>query len=84
MIEKNRTEIWEVAKNLHEKVSCVMCDNISKLIDTVQPGLMEEKEKALSNPNLVQENINAMEITWNTNLSKLDIIREIISAIREL
>ena len=48
MIEKNRAEIWEVAKNLHEKVSCVMCDNISKLIDTVQPGLMEEKEKALA------------------------------------
>ena len=47
-----------------------MCDNISKLIDTVQPGLVEEKEKALSNPNLVQENINAFANNISLNIDE--------------
>lgn len=84
MIEKQRNEISETAKKLHEKMCMNICEDLSKLIDNLQPGLVSEKEHALSNPNLVEANKKVMEETWNINLAKLDIIREIISIVRSL
>lgn len=74
----------EVGKQLHDKLSRVICDDLSKFVDTVEPGLRDDKELAMNNPKLVQENRNAIEFTWDSNFAKLNIIRELISAIREM
>lgn len=82
--EQQKDEICEDAKKLHEKVTKNICDDVSKLIDSVQPGLEEERDTALSNPNLIPENKERMEHHWNSSFLKLDIIRELINRIRSL
>ena len=84
ILEKNRSEICENAQKIHEKVTWNICDDVSKLIDTVQPGLEAERDKALSNESIQSESKDMMNQTWCTNLMKLDIIREVIARIRSL
>jgi len=84
LIEKQRSEISETAKKLHEKVTKKICDDVAKLIDTLQPGLEKDREHALNNPNLQEGNRKIMEQTWNSNFSKLDILREVMSIIKTI
>ena len=61
-----------------------ICDDVSKLIDGLEPGLIKEKDTALANPNLPDDNRHTMEQHWNENLMKLNIIKEVIARIREM
>ncbi|CAI2387403.1 unnamed protein product [Moneuplotes crassus] len=83
-IEKQRDEICETAKKLHEQVSQKNCTDISNLVDSLEPGLVKEKEDALSNPNLGDDNKTQMQCHWDSNLMKLMIIREVVACIREM
>ena len=84
IVEKNRDEISESAKKLHEKITWNICDDVSKLIDTVQPGIESEMNNALNNQYIQEESKQAMHENNQHNLMKLNIMREVIARIRSL